>query len=114
MSGNNGKIHLITLMSGDTLVAKYIDGEKTVTIQEPVSLQMQPTRDGGMNMMLINYGFPFLVKPDGKPLAEMSLNKDAILWAVPIEANQEANKLLEHYRTHTSSILRINTSGLSL
>lgn len=110
----DAKIHLITLMSGDTLVAKYVDGDKTVTIREPVAIQMQPARNGLMDMMMINYGFPFLVKPEGKPLAEMSINKDAVLWAVPIENNLEAKKLLEHYRNHISPIQRINTSGLSL
>ncbi len=58
------EIRLVKLVNGDMVIGKW-DLEKRL-IKAPAVLQTVPTEQGGMQMMLLPFGYPFDTEIDGE------------------------------------------------
>ncbi len=50
-------IRLVKLVTGEVVVGKYNEAGKT--LDEVATMQTVPTKEGGVQMMMIPYGYPF-------------------------------------------------------
>ncbi len=57
-------IRLVKMINGDMVIGKW--GEVAGKIKDPVILQTLPTAQGGVQMMLLPFGYPFEQDIDGK------------------------------------------------
>lgn len=57
-------VRLVKLINGDMVLGKW--DEEGGVIKEPALLQMVPTQQGGMQMMLLPFGYPFDVEMSGE------------------------------------------------
>jgi hypothetical protein len=57
-------IRLVKLVNGEMVLGKWdLEGEK---INDPAMLQTVPTQQGGMQMLLLPFGYPFEQEIDGE------------------------------------------------
>jgi hypothetical protein len=57
-------IRLVKLVTGDMVLGKWI--EERGIIQDPAVLQTLPTAQGGVQMLLLPFGYPFDMDIDGE------------------------------------------------
>ncbi len=57
-------IRLVKLISGDMVVGKF--NEEAKAIEDPATIQAMPTQQGGSQMVLLPFGYPFDQEMHGK------------------------------------------------
>jgi hypothetical protein len=92
------EIRLVKLISGDMVLGKWNEQERT--LQEPAMLQTIPTQQGGVQMALLPFGYPFDQEIEG----EISL--DHVLYCYKNLPEDLKNKYME-----ASSNLTISSSA---
>jgi hypothetical protein len=92
------EIRLVKLINGDMVIGKW-DMDNN-TIKDPAILQTIPTQQGGMQMMLLPFGYPF----DNEIEGEISM--DHVLYEYKTLPEELKNKYLE-----ASSNLTISTAS---
>ncbi len=92
------EIRLVKLISGDMVIGKW-DIENN-SLQDPAILQTLPTQQGGMQMMLLPFGYPF----DNEIEGTISMNH--ILYTYKAVPEELKTKYLE-----ASSNLTISTAN---
>ena len=91
-------IRIVKLVNGDIAIGKWEEKERK--LKEPASIQTLPTQGGGIQMMLLPFGYPFDTKLEG----EISL--DHVLFEFKNTPEELKNKYLE-----ASTNLTISTAS---
>ena len=91
-------IRLVKLINGDMVIGKWIEEEGNLS--EPAILQTIPTQQGGMQMALLPFGYPFDNEIEGE------ISGDHIMYIYKNVPEDLKNKYLE-----AASNLTISSAG---
>jgi hypothetical protein len=90
-------IRMVKLVNGDMVIGKWEESEKK--IKDPAMIQALPTQQGGVQMMILPFGYPFESEITGE------IAFDHILYEYKKTPEELQNKYLE-----ASSNLTISTA----
>jgi hypothetical protein len=91
-------IRMVKLVNGDLVIGKWDEGERK--INDPAMIQALPTQQGGIQMMILPFGYPFEAEITG------SIGFEHILYEYKKTPEELKTKYLEASSNLTLSTAR--------